>query len=254
MLACKTQGEGNPLVFLHAFPLSSAMWKKEIEIFSAQFKVIAPDLPGFGQSARPADSVAAMASEVASLLDHLQITKPVILAGLSMGGYAALEFYRQFPSRVRGLGLFATRATPDTPEAKQKRMLSIEAIEKFGIDPFARKIVKSQLGKTTQDSNPALIEQVTSMMKEAKPESAIAALRAMADRRDNTDILGQIKFPVLVVAGQEDEIAPAEEMRKMNGQIPGSEFHAVAESGHLVNLEQPAVFHGLLNSFLNRFQ
>ncbi len=251
MLAHEIKGEGKPLVLLHAFPLSSKMWKDEIGYLSSSYKVIAPDFPGFGRSpVKEKVSLNSAVQDIAALLGHLQIRQPVFLAGLSMGGYTAFEFFRQFPKRVGALGLFATKAAPDTPQGREKRMLSIQALEKFGMDPFARKIVKSQLGKTTQEKNPELTARVIGIMKDSAPAGAIAALRAMADRRDSSDLLKTISVPTLVMAGQEDEIVPAAEMQAMSDQISGAEFHAVPGSGHLINLEQPKAFREIFEKFL----
>jgi 3-oxoadipate enol-lactonase len=251
MLSYEKHGDGTPLVLIHAFPLSRVMWHSTAALFQKQFKVILPDLPGFGLSDRQKQpSIAGMAAEIAALLDFLKITEPVILAGLSMGGYTAFEFQRQFPKRVRALGLFATRAKPDSPEARENRFKSIEALDKFGMEPFAKKIVKSQLGKTTLETKPEVTEQVTAMMTANAKEGAMDALKAMADRRDSSDLLSAVRVPTLVVAGNEDTIVPAADMENMSRSIPGAEFHAVAQSGHLINLEQPAAFHSLLKSFL----
>lgn len=253
MLAYQMKGEGTPLVLLHAFPLSSKMWLGELEPLSSRFKVIVPDLPGFGKSpVQKAVSMADMALKTSQLLDSLKVKEPVVLAGLSMGGYVSFEFLRQFPKRVRALGLFATRASDDTPQAREKRMQSIEALEKFGMEPFTKKIVKSQLGKSTHDSKPEVVKQALAIMNETNPEGAVAALRAMAVRRDSTDLLSSINFPVLIAAGEEDEIAPAAEMRAMHEKIRGSEFHVLPKAAHLINLEQPAEFRRIFEAFLKK--
>lgn len=252
-LSVKVHGQGQPLVLLHAFPLTSAMWENQFEIFTKKFKVILPDLPGFGQSALQSEpSVPDMGLQVGHLLEHLNIQEPVILGGLSMGGYAAFEVLRQFPKKIKALMLFATRATPDSSEAKENRFKSIEAIEKFGLEPYVKKIIKSQLGKTTQEKHPELIHKAISIMLTNSKESAINGLKAMAVRRDSSDLLSKIKMPVLVVAGAEDGIAPAEEMRSMHQKIDGSEFHAIPECGHLINLEQPSLFNSLVENFLKK--
>ncbi len=251
MLAYQMKGDGVPVVLVHAFPHDSRMWAPELGIFSRHARVMTPDLPGFGASALDgAVSIAKMAAEIAKLLDHLKISEPVMMGGLSMGGYVAFEFLRQFPRRLRGLGLFATRATADSPEAREKRFAAIEDIKKSGIEPFARASVKAQLGRTTQQTNPAAAESVLAMMKQASPAGTINALRAMADRRDSSDLLGSIRFPVLVAAGEEDTIIKTEEMRGIHSQIPGSEFQVIPKSGHLVNLENPGAFHPVLKNFL----
>lgn len=241
------------ILLLHAFPHSSKMWESNIAPLSKKYRVIAPDLAGFGKSSVLKEwSMPDSADMIAKSLDDRGIKEPVFVAGLSMGGYMALEFFRRFPERFCGLGLFATRATPDTPEALEKRRLSIDAIEKFGIEPFARKAVKSQLGKTTQEKNSRLVEKVLNFMKEASPQAAINAVKAIAGRRDNSEILPKMKFPALVIAGQEDELCPPDDMKRMADLIPGAEFHVIAGSGHLVNLEQFDSFQKIFEEFLSR--
>lgn len=251
MLAYQTEGQGQPIVLLHAFPLSSRMWKNEISAFSSQLKVIAPDLPGFGgSSGEKAPSIAAMAQSVADLLDHLKIQEPVLMAGLSMGGYVAFEFLRQFPNRLKGLGLFSTRATPDTPETREKRFKGIEAIQAHGLEAYGKKMLENLLGETTRRSRPEIMREVTEMILANQPEGPVQALRAMAERRDSSDLLASIHFPVTIVAGEEDVVVKPEDAHALHSQILGSELHEVAQSGHLVNLEQPAVFQEILKEFL----
>ncbi len=239
------------LLLLHAFPHSSKMWEPNIAELSKTYRVLAPDLAGFGKSPVLREwAMADSADMIAKSLDDRGIQGPVFVAGVSMGGYMALEFFKNFPERFCGLGLFATRSAPDTPDALEKRRLSIEAVEKFGVEPFARKAVKSQLGKTTQEKNPVLVEKVLSFMKEASPQATVHAIKAIAGRKDNSDLLPKINFPVLVIAGAEDEICPPSEMEKMASLISGAEFHVINESGHLVNLEQIESFQRIFENFL----
>ncbi len=253
MLAGHDEGKGKPVVLLHAFPLHSGMWRPQTKRLAKKNRLILPDLPGFGKSPPQAEpSISEMARAVAMLLDQLGIKEPVFMAGLSMGGYVALEFLRQFSGRVKGLGLFATRATADTEEARNNRFRSIETIERFGIEPYVKKIVKSQLGKTTQELSPGVLTEASNIMNSNPANSAIDALRAMAERRDSGDLLASISFPVLVVAGEEDTLATPAEMRGMHEKIRGSEFHEIPRAGHLINLEQPDAFNHLLETFLEK--
>ncbi len=167
-----------------------------------------------------------------------------------MGGYVAFEFIRQFPERVRGLLLFATRAGVDSDQARENRFRSIEAVEKFGLEAYVKKIIKAQLGKTSQQRNPRLAEECIQMMLKNNPQGVTGALRAMAERQDSTDLLASISFPTLVVAGEEDSLIDLEEAKTMHRGISGAEFHLISESGHLLNLEQPAAFQKILNKFL----
>lgn len=254
MLAYQSFGKGLPVVLLHAFPLSSAMWEPQIPALSGQFRVIVPDLSGFGNSpGRPEITMESMARETEALLSQLKISEPVMMAGLSMGGYVAFEFLRHFPEKMRGLALFATRATADTAAARENRMKSIEAMERFGLEPFAKKAVKSQLGKTTQEKNPELIAHVLKLMTANKAEAAIAAQHAMASRRDSSNLLPSLKLPVLIAAGEEDLLSPPDEMRGMHEKIRGSQFHVIPQCGHLLNLEQPEAFQLIFQNFLKSF-
>lgn len=243
-----------PIVLLHAFPLSSEMWVKEREALSRLGQIITPDLPGFGDSPRQkTPSIAEMAKEVALLLDELKV-KETFIGGLSMGGYVTFEFFRQFPKRVKALGLFSTRASADTPENREKRFRTVEALEKEGIEPFAGKIVENLLGKTTRQSNSAVVREVKQMILTANPEGVKDALRAMADRQDLNHLLGSIHCPTLVIAGDEDSFIPLEESKTMQKKIAGSSFHILPKTGHLANLEQPAACQKILKQFLGKIK
>ena len=113
-------GEGPPVVLLHAFPLARAMWRPQVEALSPAYRLLVPDLRGFGGSSplSAAPSIETMADDVAALLDALKIAEPVVLGGLSMGGYVALAFARRHAQRLRGLVLADTRAEADSPEAQ----------------------------------------------------------------------------------------------------------------------------------------
>jgi len=240
-----------PLVFIHAFPLSQGMWKVQGQRLREMARVITPDLPGFGGSARLAPpSIPRMAREIAALLDQLKIQEPVVVAGLSMGGYVAFEFLRQFPERVRGLGLFSTRAAADTPEAREGRLKAARKIQDEGLEPFAKGILPKLLGKTTIATKPRVVEEVTRMILANDPDGVADALLAMADRRDSTELLGAIRCPTLVIAGEEDAFIPVSEGRGMRDQIPGARLEVIGKAGHLVNLEQPEAFQAILERFL----
>jgi 3-oxoadipate enol-lactonase len=239
------------LVLLHAFPLSSAMWENERATFGSSFIVVTPDLPGFGKSERLSQpSILAMAQWVANELERQGIEGPVVLAGLSMGGYVAFEFLRHFPERVAGLGLFSTRAVPDTPEGRKARLATIEKIEEHGLNWLARTILPKLVGKTTLHTRPELIRKITNWILANRPQAVQDALLAMANRRDSTDLLRTIRCPTLVVGGDEDTFLSVSETQALAEQIPKAQFAVIHGAGHLVNLEQPKMFTEILGTFL----
>ena len=244
-------GTGTPLLLLHAFPLSRAMWKQDVELFAALTRVIAPDLPGFGGSSRqPQPSIAAMAQVASGLLDELHIKEPVIVAGLSMGGYVAFEFLRQFPKRVRALGLFSTRAAADSPQQREGRMKLAEQLKASGVELLMTSTLPKLIGLTSTASRPAVVSQVEKFIRAASPDGVIDSLHAMAERRDSQPLLSGIRCPVLIVAGDEDALVPAQESRAMAQAIPGAKLEIIPQAGHLVNLEQPEIFQRLVASWI----
>src|ERR1044072_7260444 len=121
-MAYTEAGAGRPVVLIHGYPFNRSLWNEQVAALSHSYRVIVPDLRGFGESdtSTGAATMDRMAQDVALLLDHLGISRAVV-GGLSMGGYVALAFYKQFPSRVHALILADTRAQADTEEGKQTR-------------------------------------------------------------------------------------------------------------------------------------
>ncbi len=135
------RGTGMPLVLVHGFPLDHSMWGAQIERFASQAQVIAPDLRGFGSSGVTAGTVTMeqMADDLASILDQLAVSEPVVLCGLSMGGYAAFQFARKYPQRLRALVLSNTRSAADTPENRQLRLKMVEQVLEARPGPSCRR-------------------------------------------------------------------------------------------------------------------
>ena len=119
-IAYSDQGSGDvPIVLLHGFPLDKRMWEGQAEALSSEFRVIAPDLRGHGESqVTPGPyTMESLADDLNAFLDALGLGQ-VTLGGFSMGGYVAFAFYRKHPERVANLMLLDTRPQPDSEEAK----------------------------------------------------------------------------------------------------------------------------------------
>jgi pimeloyl-ACP methyl ester carboxylesterase len=238
-------------VLLHAFPLSSAMWARDAGRFARAARVITPDLPGFGGSPRQVlPSIPAMAQAVADLLESLGIHEPVILAGLSMGGYVALEFLRQYPQRIKALGLFSTKAAADSPEQRQGRAALIERLRREGLEVLLQATLPKLVGASTVAGRPAVTAELERSISTADREGVIDALRAMADRRDSQPLLSAIPCPTLILAGAEDVLIPPNESEAMAQAIPGAQLSVIPGAGHLVNLEAPEAFQETVVSWI----
>ena len=249
-IAYTDAGIGRPIVLIHGYPFNRSLWNEQVEALSSTCRVIAPDLRGFGESdAAATATMNEMAHDVAQLMDHLEITQAAI-GGLSMGGYVALAFYKQFPSRVRALVLADTRAQADNEEAKQNREQQARKALDEGMAGIADSMLPKLLTPETVSKHPEIVKRVRDMMLKTKPEGAAAALRGMAERDDQTDLLSKIAVPSLILVGAEDAITPVADSEKMHQAIAGSRLVVIENAGHVSNLERTAQFNEALLGFM----
>jgi len=254
MLAVEDVGSGPPLLFVHGFPLDHTMWSAQVAALSPHYRTIVPDLRGFGVSS-PTSGTASMrlfADDLATILEQLEVNQPVVLCGLSMGGYVAWQFWRHYADRLRGLVLCDTKASADTAEAAAGRHKLAAAVIANGQSAASEAMLPKLFAPGTAESKPELIERTRQMFERAQPESIAAALRGMAERPDATPWLAEIKLPTLVIVGAHDAITTADEMRTMAGKIAGAEFVEVPDAGHMSPMERPDVVNPALEKFLAR--
>lgn len=239
------EGSGFPIVWIHGFPLSSAVFERQTSI--AGFRHIRPDLPGFGRT--PPDgtdaSMESYAREILAMLDEKKIDRAVI-AGLSMGGYIAMQLLRDAPQRVAGLLLIDTRETPDTEEGRAGRLKSVADVEANGIGS----VVESMLPKMTYSES--LQPEVRAIMETSSKEGVIAALKAMASRPDSSHTLRNAHVAALVVVGDRDVITPPSDAERMVATIPKAEMAPLARAGHLSNYEGAQQLNPIITAFLAR--
>jgi pimeloyl-ACP methyl ester carboxylesterase len=247
-----TGGEGRPVLLIHGYPLDGTIWEPQITGLGETARIIAPDLRGHGASA-PAPgpySMDLLAEDCANVLEALEISEPVVVGGLSMGGYIALAFYRNFPKQVAGLVLAATRAGADSPEGKAGRDAAAKLAQDMGADAIAASMLPKMLAPSTYETQPALVAKVQKMMAATSVEGIIGDLAAMKNRPDSTPLLPEISVPTLIIHGAEDQILPRSEAEVMYKAIPDAQMKILANAGHLISLEQPALFNNALQDFL----
>jgi pimeloyl-ACP methyl ester carboxylesterase len=252
-LAWEDEGQGLPVVLLHAFPLNKGMWAEQKRALAHGYRLITPDFRGHGESAvvEEDSTMEQLADDVRGLLDELQLQR-VVLGGLSMGGYVSFAFYRKYARRVAALILADSRATPDTDEGRQARYELAQLAEKEGAGAVAERMLPRLLGETTHNTRPAVVDQVRQLILGTPAQGIASALRGLAARRDSTPLLPRIHCPVLVLVGSEDVLTPPPEAEAMARAIPQAELEIIPAAGHLSNLEQPEVFTRLLADFLFR--
>ena len=251
-LAYEDQGSGLPVLFIHGFPLNRRMWAPQIEQLSSAARVLAPDLRGHGETLpTPAPySMDMLADDCAAFLEAIGIAQPVVVCGLSMGGYITLAFYHRHRPRVAGLILAATRAGADTPEGKANRDKAAGQVRELGIRTVVDSMLPKMMAPNTYASNPELVARVEEIMAGTSQEGMVAALLGMKERSDSTALLEQIDVPTLIVHGLDDQLIPVKEAESMHTAIKNSQLHLLQAAGHLLNLEQPGRFNQVVGDFL----
>jgi 3-oxoadipate enol-lactonase len=252
-LAWKDAGGGDDVVLLiHGFPFNSAMWRPQLESPPDGWRLIAPDLRGFGASAGIGPGGLSMdrfASDLVSLLAELGVARTVV-CGLSMGGYIAFALQRQAPQLVRALVLSDTRAGADTPATRSGRLAGAAQVRERGTAQVVESMVPRLFSPLTLKKRPELVDEVRTMMGTAPADAVAAALEALAQRPDSTDTLRSIRVPTQIIVGADDVITPPDEAKMLARAIPGSRLEILIDAGHLPNLEQPEPFNAVLMSFL----
>ena len=254
-LAYDDEGPGPVVVLLHGFPLNRSMWSGQLTGVGSIYRVIAPDLRGFGETPAPADvstyTMEAMADDVVELLDELNLREPVVLGGLSMGGYVALAAVARHPSRFRALMLLDTRASADTPEAALNREATARSVEETGdVAAVVSGMMPRLFSPLTRERRPELVAPIVESMNQASPRAVAAALRGMAARPDRRAELPGLRLPTLVTVGADDLLTPPEEARSMASAIPGARLEVIPDAGHLSPFENAAASNAVILDFL----
>jgi 3-oxoadipate enol-lactonase len=246
-------GEGPDVVLLHPFPSCHEFWLPVAQKLATRHRVVVPDLRAHGRSGVP-DRPAVMAdhaSDIEALCRRLGIQK-AIFGGISIGGYVLFEFWRRFPQRVKGLGLFCTKASADTAEARAARLQSAEQALERGAAQFIDSMIPKLLGATTLRNRKDIESAVRATMRLMTPQGIAMTQRGMAERPDSIPTLATIAVATLIVGGEEDALVSREELERMRDAIRGSEMAIIAKAGHYAALEAPDEFFRVLRNFCER--
>jgi pimeloyl-ACP methyl ester carboxylesterase len=251
-LAHEDRGHGPAIVFLHGHPFSRAMWAPQVETLSDEFRVLAPDLPGYGESPPLAQimSMRRFADAVLELLDALDVARTTVV-GLSMGGLVAMELGLTYPERVDGVVLAATTAAPATDEDVERRRRAAADIDANGMLGHTAEMLPRLFGPAAS-RNPALTVPIVTTMLRTSPAGAAAALRGRAERPDYGRLLRELSPPALVVVGDRDAYSTKEVTDQLVAALPDPEVLILPEVGHFPNFEAPEAFDAAVRGFARR--
>jgi pimeloyl-ACP methyl ester carboxylesterase len=243
------------LVLVHAFPLGAGMWEGQIKALTPGWRLIAPDLRGFGGStlAEPdvTPSMDDYGRDVIDLLNELDVARAVI-GGCSMGGYAVFAALRHAPELARAVVLIDTRTNADSPEARANRRSMLALLDREGPSGVARDMMPKLLGKTTIESRTDVEPLVRLLAKQQNANALRGAIHRMMTRPDSSEVLKGLGVPLLIVVGEEDTLTPPEDAHRMAALNPRAQLVVMPHTGHLPNLEQPVAFNEILRAFLSQ--
>lgn len=240
------------IILIHGFPFNKSMWNKQVETLIENYRVIAYDVRGYGNSDSGAEdfSIELFVSDLIGLMDSLKIEK-AMLCGLSMGGYIALNAIVNFPKLFDALILCDTTCMADSPEAKEKRMKTIESINANGVERYAKESVNKLFAPESFVTSKDKIAVVKKMITETPEQSFTKTLYALSRRTDTCNKLEKIVVPVLILVGKEDLITPPSAAHLMQKNIKGSILKIIEHAGHLSNIENTYEFNNYLMEFVS---
>ena len=239
------------VIFIHGFPLNKSMWNMQVEALKGDYRVIAYDIRGHGNSDPGIGDffIELFVNDLLRLMEKLEIDKS-ILCGQSLGGYIALNAVLKYPNRFDGLILNDTQCIADTPEIKENRQLTINTIKQSGVEKYADDSIKNLFVPESFSTKENEIAFVKEMIMNTPKQSLCNTLHALAERKETCNRLHEINIPVLIMVGKEDKITPIATARQMHELIPDSALKIIAHAGHVANLEKPAAFNFHLLKFL----
>ncbi|MCX4695256.1 alpha/beta fold hydrolase [Streptomyces sp. NBC_01408] len=244
--------DGAPVILIHGHPFNRTMWAPQTAALTAAgYRVIAPDLRGYGESpVRPGVVLLAdLADDLAALLGRLGIEQAVV-GGVSMGGQIAMETRLRHPGLVRALVLSDTSPVPESEDGKQFRRELAERLLAEGMAPYAEEVIDKMLAPYNVSGMPEAAARVGAMMRATDPEGAAAALRGRAERPDYRPVLAGATEPCLVLVGADDVYTPVVEAEALHALMPHSVLAVIERAGHLPGVEQPEAFNRALLGFL----
>lgn len=251
-MAYDDNGAGPAVLLIHGFPLNRRMWLPQAEALAAAgYRVITPDLRGFGESDVPDSgySMELFADDMIALLDHLGIERAIV-GGMSMGGYVLLNMLERYRQRIAAACFIVTRSGADDEAGKAKRLAMARDVATFGSQVVADIFAKLLFADETMKNRPELPAQVAGWMRATDPLGVAGGLLAMADRKDSTPLLGNLRLPALVIGAEEDRAIPLENVGIFTAALPQSTSCVIPGAGHMVNMEQPEAFNACLLEFL----
>lgn len=247
-------GEGECVLLVHGFCENHSIWADFVPVLSQRYRVIVPDLGGFGQSAHllPEDvQIDDLALQLKQLLDELGI-KECTYIGHSLGGYVGLSLAEYYPQYLDGLALFHSTALADTEAKKRTRNNTTFFVQKNGVKPFAEDFSAMMFFAGRRAALHHQIEYIKESVKNTPENSILQATIALRDRPDRTHILPKLDFPVMYIIGRDDASIPFDSYEKQVFMPKDCTIHVLDQTGHVGMLERPQETQKMVKDFVEK--
>jgi pimeloyl-ACP methyl ester carboxylesterase len=244
----KEKGEGHPLVLVHGFCETNRIWDRFSENLADTYRVLLPDLPGFGESPLPSTpfTITDIAVKLLNWMDELQVKNPVVI-GHSLGGYVTLAMAEEQPDRFPGFGLFHSTAYADSEEKKENRNKVIDFVQRNGVQPFIETFVP---GLFYQKKN-SFIAEVYEMASQTSSQTLVAYTATMRDRPSRERLLETYTKPILMIAGEQDTIVAFGPSSAQTNLMKFPFFRGLTDVGHMGMFENEPASLKIVKDFMN---
>jgi pimeloyl-ACP methyl ester carboxylesterase len=246
------QGSGKPLLLIHGFPLSHKIWEPQINYFSKNgFRVIAPDLRGFGNSTAPNKlwDMNDFSDDIISLLDHLRIQQCAV-GGMSMGGYILFNLLERYPNRVSNAIFIATKSSADDEVTKERRNNLISSAKENGIKSVTDSFKSILFAEHIYSENISLVDEVEKIMLGTSMDGITGGLTAIRDRKDYVNSLSNMHVQSLVIHGDSDRAVTVDSAKITAEYLPNADLKIIENVGHMMNMELPEEVNESIFQFL----
>jgi pimeloyl-ACP methyl ester carboxylesterase len=245
----KDTGSGIPLVLVHGFLGSSDMWEPQINFFKDNFRVIAPALPGFGNSSaiNSCNSIECMAKAILKLLEKKEI-KNFNLLGHSMGGMVVQEIAKIAGKKILKLICYGTGPRGDIPGRFETIDQSREKLKINGLTDTAYRIAKTWFIEEEKAKYFYLCEEAGKQTSLEATDNGLVAMKNW----NGVENLKDIKNETLIVWGDQDKAYNFNQVETLNDNIPNSDLRVIKGCSHNVHLEKPDEFNTIVKNFLTK--
>jgi len=243
------EGKGLPLVLIHGFLGSSKMWEPQINFFKDHFRVITPDLPGFGKSnkAKSHNNIQSIAKLLLDCLDEKKIDKFYLL-GHSMGGMIVQEMAKISGNKIIKLICYSTGPRGEMPGRFETVDQSRENLKKNGLEITAKNIAKTWFVKGEEAEYFDICIEAGKQLSIETVDNALVAFKNW----DGVETLKNIKNETLIVWGNKDKSYNLDQVQTLNKNIPNSSLFIFEGCAHNVHLEKPEEFNRTILNYLNK--